>query len=157
MSDQEQPADGNQDEQLGMSGDYNAEDLKKLSDKEHVRERPSMYIGDTTLKGLHHLVYEVGDNSIDEVMAGFAKTVTVRINSDGSVTVEDDGRGIPVDKHEQLSEEMEREVSTLEGVMTVLKFGGKFEKSAYAMSGGLHGVGVTVVNFLHASSNSKNP
>ncbi len=148
MSDQEQPADGNQDEQLGMSGEYNAEDLKKLSDKEHVRERPSMYIGDTTLKGLHHLVYEVVDNSIDEVMAGFAKTVTVRINSDGSVTVEDDGRGIPVDKHEQLSEEMEREVSTLEGVMTVLKFGGKFEKSAYAMSGGLHGVGVTVVNFL---------
>ena len=85
MSDQEQPADGNQDEQLGMSGEYNAEDLKKLSDKEHVRERPSMYIGDTTLKGLHHLVYEVVDNSIDEVMAGFAKIVTVRINSDGQL------------------------------------------------------------------------
>lgn len=129
-------------------GDYSGDDLQHLSDMEHVRERPSMYIGDTTLKGLHHLVYEVVDNSVDEVMANFAKVVHVRINSDGSVTVEDDGRGIPVDKHEQLSEEMDREVSTLEGVMTVLKFGGKFGKTAYEMSGGLHGVGVTVVNFL---------
>ncbi len=107
-----------------------------------------MYIGDTTLKGLHHLVYEVVDNSIDEAMAEFAKTVSVTINSDGSVTVEDDGRGIPTSKHPQLSEMMDREVSTLEGVMTVLKFGGKFEKKAYQTSGGLHGVGVTVVNFL---------
>ncbi len=129
-------------------GGYDSADLKHLSDIEHVRERPSMYIGDTTLKGLHHLVYEVVDNSIDEVMAHHAKAVGVTINSDGSVTVEDDGRGIPVSKHEQLSEEMEREVSTLEGVMTVLKFGGKFEKKAYETSGGLHGVGVTVVNFL---------
>ncbi len=127
---------------------YDSADLKHLSDIEHVRARPGMYIGDTTLKGLHHLVYEVVDNSIDEVMAGHAKSVSVRINSDGSVTVEDDGRGIPVSKHEQLSMEMEREVSTLEGVMTVLKFGGKFEKKAYETSGGLHGVGVTVVNFL---------
>ncbi len=128
--------------------EYGQEDLTHLSDLEHVRERPSMYIGDTTGRGLHHLVYEVVDNSIDEAMAKFANQVTVTINNDGSVTVEDDGRGIPVDKHEQLSAELEREVSTLEGVMTVLKFGGKFEKGAYQTSGGLHGVGVTVVNFL---------
>ncbi|MCA9171510.1 MAG: DNA gyrase subunit B, partial [Planctomycetales bacterium] len=107
-----------------------------------------IYIVDTTARGLHHLVYEVVDNSIDESMAGYAKLVQVIINTDGSVTVEDDGRGIPVDRHEQLSEELGREVSTLEGVMTVLKFGGKFEKGAYQTSGGLHGVGVTVVNFL---------
>jgi DNA gyrase subunit B len=130
------------------SGEYTSEDLKHLSDLEHVRARPSMYIGDTTLHGLHHLVYEVVDNSIDEAMAGHAKAVSVTINSDGSVTVEDDGRGIPVDYHAQLSELMQKEMSTLEGVMTVLKFGGKFEKKAYQQSGGLHGVGVTVVNFL---------
>jgi DNA gyrase subunit B len=129
-------------------GDYNAEDLKHLSDLEHVRERPGMYIGDTTLKGLHHLVYEVVDNSIDEAMAGYAKTVSIGINADASVTVEDDGRGIPTSRHAQLTELLQREVSTLEGVMTVLKFGGKFEKKAYQASGGLHGVGVTVVNFL---------
>jgi DNA gyrase subunit B len=128
--------------------EYNAADLKHLSDRDHVRERPSMYIGDTTSRGLHHLVYEVVDNSIDECMAGHARHVSVTVNVDGSVTVEDDGRGIPVDRHPQLSEEMERDVSTLEGVMTVLKFGGKFEKGAYQTSGGLHGVGVTVVNFL---------
>lgn len=145
MTDEKKPED---DAMSINASEYNSEDLKHLSDMEHVRERPSMYIGDTTLKGLHHLVYEVVDNSIDEVMAGYAKTVSVRINSDGSVTVEDDGRGIPVTRHEQLSEEMDREVSTLEGVMTVLKFGGKFEKKAYETSGGLHGVGVTVVNFL---------
>jgi DNA gyrase subunit B len=107
-----------------------------------------MYIGDNTARGLHHLVYEVVDNSIDECMANYAKRVSVMVNVDGSVTVEDDGRGIPVEKHAQLSEEMDREVSTLEGVMTVLKFGGKFQKGAYQTSGGLHGVGVTVVNFL---------
>jgi DNA gyrase subunit B len=128
--------------------EYTAEDLEHLSDLEHVRERPSMYIGDTTPRGLHHLVYEVVDNSIDEAMAGYATTVSVSINIDGSVTVEDDGRGVPVERHEQLSEQMDRDVSTLEGVMTVLKFGGKFTKGAYQTSGGLHGVGVTVVNFL---------
>src|SRR6266576_2766018 len=127
---------------------YSSEDLQHLSDLEHVRERPSMYIGDTTVRGLHHLVYEVVDNSIDEAMAGHATTVSVSINVDGSVTVEDDGRGIPVERHAQLSEEIGRDVSTLEGVMCVLKFGGKFEKGAYQTSGGLHGVGVTVVNFL---------
>ena len=132
------------------SGDaeYTSKDLEHLSDLEHVRERPSMYIGDTTVRGLHHLVYEVVDNSIDEAMAGHATTVSVTINVDGSVTVEDDGRGIPVERHAQLSEEAGRDVSTLEGVMTVLKFGGKFQKGAYQTSGGLHGVGVTVVNFL---------
>lgn len=129
-------------------GEYAAEDLEHLSDLEHVRERPAMYIGDTTVRGLHHLVYEVVDNSIDEAMAGHATQITVTINGDNSVTVEDDGRGIPVETHEQLSEQMGRAVSTLEGVMTVLKFGGKFTKGAYQTSGGLHGVGVTVVNFL---------
>jgi len=128
--------------------DYTGADLKHLSDRDHVRERFGMYIGDNTSRGLHHLVYEVVDNSIDECMAGHAKHVTVTVNVDGSVTVEDDGRGIPTDRHPQLSEEMDRDVSTLEGVMTVLKFGGKFEKGAYQTSGGLHGVGVTVVNFL---------
>ena len=127
---------------------YESEDLQHLSDLEHVRERPSMYIGDTTARGLHHLVYEVVDNSIDEAMAGFATQVGVTINPDGSVTVEDNGRGIPVGRHAQLSEQIGRDVSTLEGVMTVLKFGGKFQKGAYQTSGGLHGVGVTVVNFL---------
>ena len=128
--------------------DYGADNLQHLSDLEHVRERPSMYIGDTATRGLHHLVYEVVDNSIDEAMAGYAKNVQVTINNDGSVTVQDDGRGVPVERHDQLSEELGREVSALEGVMTVLKFGGKFDKGAYQTSGGLHGVGVTVVNFL---------
>jgi DNA gyrase subunit B len=130
------------------NANYTDADLQHLSDLEHVRERPGMYIGDTATRGLHHLVYEVVDNSIDEAMADFAKMVSVTVHTDGSVTVEDDGRGIPVTRHEQLSEELDREVSTLEGVMTVLKFGGKFEKGAYQTSGGLHGVGVTVVNFL---------
>jgi DNA gyrase subunit B len=138
------------DEPKKKSGnaEYGASDLEHLSDLEHVRERPGMYIGDTSTRGLHHLVYEVVDNSIDEAMADYATEVRVMINTDGSVTVEDDGRGIPVEKHDQLSEQMDREVSTLEGVMTVLKFGGKFSKGAYQTSGGLHGVGVTVVNFL---------
>jgi DNA gyrase subunit B len=123
-------------------GDYTAKDLEHLSDLEHVRERPAMYIADTTLRGLHHLVYEVVDNSIDEVMAGYATEISVTINNDGSVTVEDNGRGIPVETHPDLG------FSTLQGVMCVLKFGGKFKKGAYQTSGGLHGVGVTVVNFL---------
>jgi len=127
---------------------YTSVDLQHLSDLEHVRERPGMYIADTTVRGLHHLVWEVVDNSIDECLAQHAKFVSVTINNDGSVTVQDDGRGIPVDIHKQLTEQMDREISTLEGVMTVLKFGGKFDKGAYKISGGLHGVGVTVVNFL---------
>jgi DNA gyrase subunit B len=136
--------------------DYSSEKIKLLSDLEHVRKRPGMYIGDTTLRGLHHLVYEVVDNSIDEAMANFATRVSVVINNEGSLTVIDDGRGIPVERHEQLSAEEGREISTLEGVMTKLKFGGKFGEqpedgtgeAAYKVSGGLHGVGVTVVNFL---------
>jgi DNA gyrase subunit B len=158
MTDETKPIEGPQPEenrpaseiQRFSRGDanYGAEDLQHLSDLEHVRERPSMYIGDTTVRGLHHLVYEVVDNSIDEAMAGYARNIWVTINNDGSVTVEDDGRGIPVETHDQLSEEMGREMSTLEGVMCVLKFGGKFQKGAYQTSGGLHGVGVTVVNFL---------
>ncbi len=125
-----------------VEGAYTADDLQHLTDLEHVRERPSMYIGDTTVRGLHHMVYEVVDNSIDESMAGHAHQVSVTIQNDGSVVVEDDGRGIPVEMHPDLG------ISTLEGVMTVLKFGGKFSKGAYQTSGGLHGVGVTVVNFL---------
>ncbi|MDO5309227.1 MAG: DNA gyrase subunit B [Planctomycetia bacterium] len=121
---------------------YTAEDMQHLNDREHVRARPSMYIGDVASQGLHHLVNEVVDNSLDEALAGYAQNISVTINVDGSVTVEDDGRGIPVDVHPEL------QVSTLEGVMTVLKFGGKFTKGAYQTSGGLHGVGVTVVNFL---------
>src|SRR5581483_4847712 len=100
-----------------IESDYGAESLQHLSDLEHVRERPSMYIGDTGVRGLHHMVYEVVDNSIDEAMAGYARQVRVTINSEGSVTVEDDGRGIPVETHPDLG------FSTLQGVMTVLKFG----------------------------------
>jgi len=125
-----------------VEAEYSAEQLEHLSDLEHVRQRPAMYIGDTGQRGLHHLVYEVVDNSIDEAMAGYATEISVTINRDGSVTVEDDGRGIPVETHPDLG------FSTLQGVMTVLKFGGKFSKGAYYTSGGLHGVGVTVVNFL---------
>jgi DNA gyrase subunit B len=122
--------------------EYGASQLQYLSDLEHVRERPSMYIADTATNGLHHLVYEVVDNSIDEAMAGYAAEIAVTINNDGSVTVEDNGRGIPVEDHPDLG------FSTLQGVMTVLKFGGKFNKEAYKTSSGLHGVGVTVVNSL---------
>lgn len=144
-----QPADARSSPlSAAASPSYGAEDLQHLSDREHVRRRPAMYIGDLGVRGLHHLVHEVVDNSIDEAMAGFAQNISVTVNADGSVTVEDDGRGIPVEPHEQLSKELGREVSTLEGVMTVLKFGGKFEKGAYQTAGGLHGVGVTVVNFL---------
>ncbi len=117
--------------QYRIDREYTAADLQHLTDLEHVRERPSMYIGDTAVRGLHHLVYEVVDNSIDEAMAGYAKNISVTINVDGSVTVEDDGRGIPGRKmHPDLG------FSTLEGVMTVLKFGGKFQKGAYQTSGG---------------------
>ena len=125
-----------------VESEYGAEQLEHLSDLEHVRERPSMYIADTSTRGLHHLVYEVVDNSIDETMAGHAPEISATINNDGSVAVEDNGRGIPVEEHPDLG------FSTLQGVMTVLKFGGKFSKGAYQTSGGLHGVGVTVVNFL---------
>ena len=148
MTEEQEPKQPPKSKGKQANKEYRSDDLQHLSDLQHVRERPSMYIGSTTVSGLHHLVYEVVDNSIDEAMAGFATLVKVTINNDGSVTVQDDGRGIPAERHEQLSAEMDRDVSTLEGVMTVLKFGGKFEKGAYQTSGGLHGVGVTVVNFL---------
>jgi DNA gyrase subunit B len=132
----------------GAENSYGAAQMKYLSDIEHVRNRPGMYIGDTGPRGLHHLIQEAVDNSIDEAMAGQAKNINVTINNDGSATVEDDGRGIPVEIHPDLSEKLGRPVSTLEGVMTMLKFGGKFDKQAYKTSGGLHGIGVKAVNFL---------
>ncbi len=136
------------DADVPTGGEYGADQMKHLSDLEHVRARAGMYIGDTGIRGMHHLVYEAVDNAIDEAMAGYAKEVTVTINVDGSVSTSDDGRGIPVEHHPALSKELGRDVSTLEGVMTVLKFGGKFDKSAYKTSGGLHGIGVKTVTFL---------
>ena len=131
-----------------VEGAYGADQMKYLSDLEHVRQRIGMYIGDNGPRGLHHLVSELVDNAIDEAMAGHAKEVSVTINVDGSVVVADDGRGIPVERHPQLSEKLGHDISTLEAVMTVLKFGGKFDKQAYKTSGGLHGMGSKVVNFL---------